>query len=147
LSKKLSLREDFRDDEPSKIGSDRAFGCVVGAGFAAIGTIKTIIAAEFTPISLLLIGIGALLVLLGVVAPGLLSVLNRVWLKLGAILAMVVNPIVLMILFVAVVTPTALVMRLAGKRPLRLTRDPNAVSYWIKREPLRGEASSMRQQF
>ena len=59
---------------------------------------------------------------------------------------MVVNPIVLMLLFIIVVTPMALLMRLLGKRPLRLAPDPDAASYWIKREPPSG-SSTMRQQF
>jgi hypothetical protein len=59
---------------------------------------------------------------------------------------MVVNPIVLLLLFAIVVTPTALLMRLLGRRPLRLAPDPGAASYWINREPPNG-SSTMRQQF
>ena len=111
-----------------------------------IGAAKVVIAGTVTLVSSLLLGVGAVLLVLGIVAPGRLSVLNRVWLRIGALLAAVVNPIVLMLLFLFVVTPMALVMRLLGKRPLRLTPDPSAASYWIKREP-QNEASTMRQQF
>jgi DMSO/TMAO reductase YedYZ heme-binding membrane subunit len=93
-----------------------------------------------------LLAIGAGLFVLGIAAPRRLAVLNRAWIKLGALLAMVINPIVLMLLFLLVVTPMAFFMRLLGKRPLRLAPDPTAASYWIKREPQSG-SSTMRQQF
>jgi hypothetical protein len=111
-----------------------------------IGAAKAVIAGAVTPASYLLFGVGAVLLVLGILAPRRLSVLNRVWLRIGALLAAVVNPIVLMLLFLLVVTPMAFVMRLLGKRPLRLAPDPSAGSYWIKREPQSG-SSTMRQQF
>ena len=142
----MSLHEDYRDEGPADTGSDRAFGYTVGAILMIIGTAKAVFAGLATPVSFLLLGIGAVLLVLGFVAPKRLSMLNRVWLRIGALLAMVVNPIVLMLLFLLVVTPMALLMRLLGKRPLRLAPDPNAASYWIKREPPNG-SSTMRQQF
>jgi hypothetical protein len=73
-----------------------------------------------------LFGIGAFLFVLGIIAPRRLPVLNRIWLRIGAVLAMVVNPIVLMLLFLIVVTRMALLMLLLGKRPLCLAPDPSA---------------------
>ena len=146
VSRSSALHEDYRDDEPTSAGSDRAFGCTVGGILMVIGAAKVVIAAAVTLVSSLLFGVGAVLLMLGIVAPRCLSVLNRVWLRIGSVLAAVVNPIVLMLLFLVVVTPMALVMRLLGKRPLRLAPDPGAASYWIKREPQNG-SSTMRQQF
>jgi large-conductance mechanosensitive channel len=85
--------------------------------------------------------------LLGIVAPRRLSLLNRLWLKLGAAIAKVVNPLVLALLFFLVVTPMAVIIRMTGKRPLRLARNPGAVSYWIARETSSGVAPGMRRQF
>jgi hypothetical protein len=146
MSRSSSLHEDFRDNGPTEIGSDRAFGYTVGAILMFIGAAKVLISGRVAPVSSLLLGVGAVLLVLGIMAPGRLSVLNRAWLRIGALLAAVVNPIVLMLLFLVVVTPMAVVMRLLGKRPLRLVPDPNAASYWIKREPQSG-SSTMRQQF
>jgi len=95
----------------------------VGAILMVIGAAKAVIAGAVTPASYLLFGVGAVLLVLGIVAPRRLSVLNRVWLRIGALLAAVVNPIVLMLLFLLVVTPMAFFMRLLGKRPLRLVPD------------------------
>jgi hypothetical protein len=38
-------------------------------------------------------------------------------------------------MFFLVITPIAISMRLLGKRPLRLKRDPAVVSYWMERDP------------
>ena len=143
----MSLHENYRDDEPVGAGSNRAFGCTVGAIALAIGAVKAALAVAVTPVSLLLFGAGAALLLIGIIAPARLSALNRLWLQLGSAMAKVVNPIVLALLFLLAVTPMALVMRLLGKRPLRLMPDPAAASYWIAREPADGQPSNMRRQF
>jgi large-conductance mechanosensitive channel len=143
----VSLHENYRADEPIDAGSNRAFGCTVGAIAMVIGAAKAGLAAAVTPISLLLFVAGATLLLIGIIAPSRLSILNRLWLRLGAVLAKVVNPIILALLFVLVVTPLAVVMRLLGKRPLRLAPDPAAASYWIARDPAEGQPSNMTRQF
>jgi large-conductance mechanosensitive channel len=139
--------ENYSDDEPTKAGSDRAFGCTVGAILMAIGAAKALVAGAVTAAALVIFAAGAVLVLLGIGAPSRLSGLNRLWLKIGEVIAKIVNPIVLALLFFLVVTPMALVMRLAGKRPLRLVPDRTAASYWIAREPPEGGPSSMKRQF
>jgi len=83
----------------------------------------------------------------GIVGPARLSALNRLWLRMGATIAKATSPIILVLLFFAVVTPIALVMRILGKRPLSLTPNRTAATYWIERRPRGGKASSMRQQF
>ena len=139
-----ALHENLSGDEPVKTGSDRAFGYTVGAAAIVIGAVKSVIAAALTPFSLSLFIVGSALLLLAFIKPARLAVLNRLWLKLGAAMAKVVNPVVLMVLFFFVVAPMGLVMRLAGKRPLQLAFDPEADSYWIRRAP---SQSTMRQQF
>ena len=58
-----------------------------------------------------------------------------------------VNPLVMALIYFAVVTPTGLVMRALGKDPLRLKYDPDAQSYWIHRDPPGPERESMQNQF
>jgi len=145
--KNFSLHESYRDDEPAEIGSDRAFGCSVGIILMVIGAAKAFMAGAVTPVSILIFMPGVVLLFLGIAAPWCLSTLNRIWLKLGAIISKMVNPIILALLFFLVVTPMALAIRLAGKRPLRLVPDRSAATYWITREPPAGGASSMTRQF
>jgi Saxitoxin biosynthesis operon protein SxtJ len=147
VSKNISLHENYCDEEPIQAGSDRGFGCTVGSIFMVIGAAKAVAAGALPPIADLIFVVGAVLLLLGIVAPSRLSVLNRIWLKFGAVIAKVVHPIILVLLFFFVVTPMALVARIAGKRPLRLAPDRAASSYWIYRNMPQGDPSSMRRQF
>jgi Saxitoxin biosynthesis operon protein SxtJ len=148
VSENSSLHENYSDDEPIVPSSDRAFGCTVGIILIGIGATKVLVTGAIRPVSCLVVAAGALLLSLGILAPSRLSALNKLWLKAGAAIAKVVNPIVLALLFFFVVTPIALFMRIAGKRPLRLAPDQTAASYWISREPSEGEApTSMRRQF
>ena len=147
MNQNSSLHENYRDEEPTKAGSDRAFGCTVGGMLMLIGATKAFVAGAISSVVCLIFASGALLLLLGIVAPSRLSALNRLWLKVGTAIAKVVNPIILALLFFLVVTPMAFFMRIVGKRPLRLTADRTAATYWIEREPPAGEESSMKRQF
>jgi hypothetical protein len=147
MSRNFSLHENYRDEEPIAVGSNRAFGCTVGCILIAIAAAKAFMAGAASPFSYGIFSAGAVLLSVGIVAPARLAVLNKLWTKLGGAIAKLVNPIVLAILFFLVVTPMAMLMRIAGKRPLRLTPDPNAASYWIERERMGGGASTMKRQF
>ena len=147
MSQNSSLHENYRDEEPTVAGSDRAFGCTVGSILMLIGATKALVSGAISAVVCLIFVSGALLLLLGIAAPSRLSTLNRVWLKVGTVIAKVVNPVILALLFFLVVTPMAFFMRIAGKRPLRLAADRTATTYWIEREPPAGEASTMRRQF
>jgi hypothetical protein len=138
--------ESTHDDEAAS-GSDRAFGLTVGGILVAIGALKVSLAGALSTVSAATIAVGAVLLLLGIAAPALLALPHRLWLRLGAAIAAVANPVILAVLFALVVTPMAVLMRLAGKRPLHLKRDPGAVSYWIVPDPSAEAQSSMRRQF
>jgi hypothetical protein len=73
--------------------------------------------------------------------------LNFVWHRLGLLLFAVVSPIVMGIVFYTTVAPIGLVMRLAGKDPLRLKFDRAARSYWIERDPPGPAGATMKNQF
>jgi len=79
--------------------------------------------------------------------PSLLTVPNRLWMQFGLLLGKIVSPIVIGLLFYGVITPFGVVMRLAGKDPLRLKRDPGAATYWIKRDPPGPPPESLSNQF
>jgi hypothetical protein len=141
-----SLHENYRDEDSTEPGSDRAFGCTVGTILMVIGAAKAFAAGTLSPMACLIFMTGAVLLLLGIVVPSRLSVLNKSWLKLGIAIGRVINPIILALLFFLVVTPTAFVMRMFGRRPLRLAPDRTAATYWIERNPV-DQPSSMKRQF
>lgn len=78
--------------------------------------------------------------------PSVLTPLNRLWMRFGALLHRIVSPIVLALLFFVVITPFGLVMRLLGKDPLKLRSEP-VQTYWIDREPPGPQPESLNNQF
>ena len=63
----------------------------------------------------------------------LLSYPNKLWIRFGLLLGMIISPIVLGVLFFILFTPTAILMKLFGRDELRLKFKKNT-SYWILRE-------------
>lgn len=130
-------------------GSDRAFGIVFAvaslavAGWLLLGAVSVagMPAAAFGVASAALFLVAALL------RPGLLSPLNRGWTAVGHVLHRITNPILLAIVFFGLFLPIGLVMRVAGKDPLRLRADRTARTYWRERDPPGPSRDSMTQQF
>ena len=79
--------------------------------------------------------------------PVWLAPLNRWWTRLGLLLHRVVSPIVMGVLFFAVMTPFGLGWRLVRRDPLGLRFDPDASTYWIRREPPGPPPASIERQF
>jgi hypothetical protein len=136
--------EDFSRQEEIKPSSDRSFGLVIAAFFLIVG-FWPLVRAQ--PIRWWALGAATVFALLALLWTAALAPLNRLWMKLGALLYTVVSPVVMALLFYVTVTPIALLMRLLGKDPLRLRRDPDAASYWIDRTPPGPSPVSMKNQF
>jgi saxitoxin biosynthesis operon SxtJ-like protein len=136
--------EDFSRQESIKPSSDRSFGLIVATFFLII-TFWPLIHAE--PIRWWALGLGAMFAALALLWTAALAPLNKLWTKLGVLLYSIVSPVVMAVLFYVIVTPMALLMRMLGKDPLRLRRDPGAASYWIHRTPPGPAPESMKNQF
>lgn len=76
-----------------------------------------------------------------------LTPFNRAWMKLGDLMARVVNPLVLGIIFFAVFTPTGIVMRLFGRDILRRQWNPALNSYWVRRDAAGSSATRFENMF
>ena len=75
----------------------------------------------------------------------LLLPLNKLWMRFGFLLGMIVSPIILGLIFFGLFTPIAMLMRISGRDELRLKLTEKA-SHWISRgEPIKSE--SFKQQF
>lgn len=71
--------------------------------------------------------------------------LNKLWMRFGLVLGMIISPIVLGVIFFGLFTPIAFLMRISGRDELRL-KFKNKTSHWISRsEPL--QADSFKNQF
>ncbi len=81
------------------------------------------------------------------IRPTLLGPLNQLWQRLGQLLQMLTNPIVMAVLYFSTIVPFALIMRLLKRDVLRLKWDPYQTSYWIPRKPPGPRPESMKDQF
>ena len=71
--------------------------------------------------------------------------LNKLWMRFGLLLGMIVSPIVLGVIFFGLFTPIAMMMRVSGRDQLRL-KFAQKVSHWISRaDPIKSE--SFKHQF
>lgn len=66
---------------------------------------------------------GVILYLAGAVMPGRLGPLYRRWMALALLISRVTTPIFMAIVYFLVLTPTGLLMRLLGRKPIRHSRD------------------------
>ena len=71
--------------------------------------------------------------------------LNKLWMKFGILLGMIVSPIIMGIIFFGIFTPIAILMRFSGRDELRL-RFKNHKTHWINRKNLT-KMDSFKKQF
>jgi hypothetical protein len=139
-----NLHEDFARHDEIIGSSDRSLGLTLAAVCLLIGTIRILLGHNY---AYWWLGTGILLLGLALVWTTPLAPLNWLWLRLGLLLYRVVNPVVMALLFVTTIIPIGLLLRLFGKDPLRLRRDPAAPTYWLPREPPGPEPESLKNQF
>ena len=125
-----------------KVGLDRSFGLVFSAVFAMIGLAPLV---HGNALRLWSLAVAVIFLLFSLIKPELLAPLNRGWAHFGLRLNQITTPIIMSILFFVAVTPTGLLMRLFGKRPLQLSYEPKAPSYWIARQ--NPDTDSMKRPF
>lgn len=130
-----------KDDGPFSAGEGRRFGFLVGGAFlllAALGVWRGrshIVAGAFG-------GIGLALAIWALVAPTRLGTVYRAWMGIAKVLAPIMTPVFMAVMYFVVLTPVAIVRRLAGGNPL-VARGPD--SFWTARSVTRGR--SMERQF
>jgi hypothetical protein len=130
--------------KPAGKPSNRSFGAVFTAFFIVVG-VWPLLRAE--PLRHWALATAGAVLAATLLAPGLLTLPNRLWTRFGELLHRVVSPLVLAVMFYLVIAPIGLLMRAVGKDPLRLRIDRNADSYWIRRDPPGPSPDSMKNQF
>ncbi len=127
-----------RPDLP--LPSDRSVGLV----FATVALIVAFFWRTHELTLIISLVIAAILGLVSFTIPKVLRPLNIVWMRFALLISKVVNPVVMLILFIITIVPAGLIMRLSYD-PLRRRGDASSKSYWIVRD--KEEHSSLRNQF
>lgn len=116
--------------------SNRNFG-------VTIGMIMLIMCLFFY--SNILFALSLLIFSLGVINSSLLKIPNWLWFKFGMILAKIVNPIVLGLIYLLLFVPTAIALRLFKKDVLNLKVRNHENTYWVENKKY--EIFDMKDQF
>ncbi|PPR11120.1 MAG: hypothetical protein CFH41_01221 [Alphaproteobacteria bacterium MarineAlpha11_Bin1] len=126
-----------------KVLSDRKFGLIFAVSMAMLyGALWLLLDLDATGL-LIAAGIFAFIALL---VPGILLPINRLWMSFAGRLAGVNNHIILGTIFVFVITPLGMFMRLLGRDPIARKIDRNAGSYLVPVER-QTDADTMRDIF
>jgi len=123
-----------------KISSNRNFGVVFFIFFMIISLFPLFKDGNVRVWALV---VAIIFLILGLLNSKVLTPLNKIWFKFGILLGSFVSPIVMGVVFFAIVTPTSLIMKVFGKNLLNLRKD-NKKTYWIERSKIK---SKMNNQF
>ena len=145
MRKSTGFHENYDRGGDVRGGSNRQLGLVFAAVLAVAGLWPLL--GEPPGVRPWALAASAAFVLVAVTVPVVLAPLNVLWTRLGILLSRIIQPVVLGLVFFVVVTPMAIVMRLAGKDPLRRRRERDAETYWIRRDPPGPDPGTMPDQF
>ena len=107
----MSLREELEQIKSDK-KDNRQFGWVVGGVLLLIGAYMVYQSAAYADY---VVAAGAALLLLGTVAPMLLTPLQRAWMSFAVVMGFVMSRVILSVIFFLVLTPIGVLGRLFGK--------------------------------
>ena len=136
--------ERFDRTESAIRGSDRAFGITIAVVLAIVGGAKLWFGSSYPVVWL---GVSIAFLAASLVRPQLLAPLNRLWFRFGLLLHRVVSPLMMALIFFGAVTPIAALMRLLGRRPIPMSFDRKAPSYWLPRADRIARRGSMIKQY
>ena len=128
------------DNSNIKIGTNKSFGIVFFVFFLIVSIFPLLNDGDIRVWSLI---ISLIFLILGILNSKILTPLNRIWFKFGILLGRFVSPVVMGIIFFAIVTPTSVIMRVLQKNLLNLKKG-NKKTYWIERSKIK---SKMKNQF
>lgn len=111
--------------------SERNFGFVFSFLFLFIGLYPLV---NDMPIRLWSIGICFSFLIMTVLFPSFLKPLNVLWGKLGFLLSKIMSPVILGALYLIVIVPGGLILKLFGADLLKLRQGKNVQSYWVRRD-------------
>jgi Saxitoxin biosynthesis operon protein SxtJ len=138
------MHERLERDEV-KASSDRSFGFVFAAVFAIVAAWPMVFGSGGLRLWALVLAVAFLAAALAY--PRILHPLNWLWFRIGMLLHHVVTPIVMGLIYCFGVVPTALIIRMRRRDPLRIERHRRGETNWIVRVPPGPSPDSMKRLF
>ena len=132
------------DSANIQLPSNRKFGLFFTVVFLIAGLYCQWL--EIIALALPFFAIAVILFLISMIKADLLLPLNRLWMKFGFLLGMIVSPLVLGIMFFGIFTPIGLLMRLFGRDELHIKFCDQA-SYWKIRDKHSIKPDTFKNQF
>ncbi len=124
-----------------QISSEKNFGFVFSGFFLIVSIFQLYNNNEFYVFTL---AISFAFVILSLFFPNSLSIPNKLWSKLGIVLAKIVSPIIMGFVFFVTVTPTGIIFKLLKKDLLNQKKINTKKTSWIIRKKT---LSSVKNQF
>lgn len=124
-----------------KQSSVRSFGILFFIVFLIVGLWPIINDGEIRFWSILL---SFTFLILGIINSKILIPLNKYWIKLGEILGKIIAPLVMLVIYFAIVTPIALLLKIFRKDIINLKLDDKTDTYWIQKKQ---DLGPMKNQF
>lgn len=90
---------------------------------------------------------GFILLISGIAIPAILKPLYNIWMGFAVVMGYFMSRLILSMMFYLIFTPVGLVMRIFGKDLLQEKIEPNAESYWIRREKRKFDPGRAEKQY
>ena len=123
---------------------NRLFGLLIAGAVGVVAILQYVWNQTF---QLWLIGLGLIFLIIGLAVPSWLGPVRKLWMKLARGLAVVNTRIILTFVFVVLITPLAVLLRVLGRQPIETGDSQGASSYWRPRHPEEFTAKRMERQF
>ena len=124
-----------------KLSSNKSFGLVFFVIFIIIALWPLLNDGNIRIWSII---VSVIFLILGLLNSKILTPFNKLWMRLGALLGIIVSPIVMGVVYFGIITPIGLIMKLFGKDVLNLKLDKNKKTYWTLKKKI---PSKMKDQF
>ena len=107
--------------------SNRKFGLVLGSIFVVLGYLRPSLFEISTTA-------GFLMICIGLFIPRLLTIPNKVWMKIGQIMHGISNPMVMFIFYFIIICPIGFVLRFFKNSTFQTNLDSSLPTYWSRKD-------------
>jgi len=140
---------DMIDIDVTSRGEQRKFGLVMAVAIAILGFLRSAWHHGIWSVTIPwgFLAVAGVFAVLGLAAPGMLRPILVAWIRFAEGLNWVITRLLLTIVFVLLLTPMGIWVRLRGKDPLKRRFLPPGTSYWEPPEEVDTSLEGFRKQY